>query len=80
MDTISKPGFDKTVVNIPRKRPNDEDLPEEEREKRMREFVKEHEKELKQYGMYKRHDDSKRFLLDHPYLVSFGLTLSNASK
>ncbi|KAE8750820.1 hypothetical protein FOCC_FOCC002531 [Frankliniella occidentalis] len=69
VDTISKPGFDKTVLNVAPKRPKDEDLPEEEREKKMREFVKAHEKELKQYGMFKRYDDSKRFLLEHPHLV-----------
>ncbi|KAJ1531711.1 hypothetical protein ONE63_000378 [Megalurothrips usitatus] len=69
VDTISKPGFDKTVLNVAPKRQKDEDLPEEEREKKMKEFVKEHEKELKQYGMFKRYDDSKRFLQEHLYLV-----------
>lgn len=69
VDTISKEGFNKTVVNITPKRKDDEDLTEEEREKKMKEFVKQHEKELKQYGMFKRYDDSKRFLQEHSYLV-----------
>lgn len=70
VDTISKPGFTKTVLNVAPRRKEDEDLPEEEREKKMKEFVKQHEKELKQYGMFKRYDDSKRFLQEHLYLVS----------
>lgn len=68
MDTISKPGFTKTAINklAPKKK---EVLTEEEKEKRMKEFIKENEKVLKQYGMLKKYDDSKRFLQDHYQLV-----------
>lgn len=68
VDTISNPGFTKTVINtkLPRKQ---EELSEEEREKRMHIFIKENEKLLKEYGMLRKYDDSKRYLLEHPQLV-----------
>ncbi|KAF6211426.1 hypothetical protein GE061_011938 [Apolygus lucorum] len=69
VDTISNPGFTKTVINSkpPRKQ---EELTDEEREKRMQIFIKENEKLLKEYGMLRKYDDSKKFLLEHPQLVS----------
>uniref|UniRef100_A0A0A9YDS2 Hsp90 co-chaperone Cdc37 n=1 Tax=Lygus hesperus TaxID=30085 RepID=A0A0A9YDS2_LYGHE len=68
VDTISNPGFTKTVINskAPRKQ---EELSDEEREKRMQVFIKENEKLLKEYGMLRKYDDSKRYLLEHPQLV-----------
>ncbi len=68
VDTISQPGFSKTVVNVgkPKKA---EELTDEEREIKTREFFKKHEKDLKAYGMLQKYDDSKRFLQDHPDLV-----------
>lgn len=68
MDTISKPGFTKTAINklVPKKK---EVLTEEEKEKRMKEFIKENEKVLKQYGVLRKYDDSKRFLQEHYQLV-----------
>ncbi|GAB0096196.1 Hsp90 co-chaperone Cdc37 [Sergentomyia squamirostris] len=69
VDTISKPGFAKTVINTKPSRVKDEDLTEEEREKRMQEFVKQNEKLLKKYGMLRKYDDSKRFLTEQPDLV-----------
>lgn len=69
VDTISKPGFAKTVVNkLPSRKP-DENLTEEEREAKMKKFVKENEKLCKQYGMMRKYDDSKRFLQEHLDLV-----------
>uniref|UniRef100_A0A6B2EC25 Hsp90 co-chaperone Cdc37 n=1 Tax=Phlebotomus kandelakii TaxID=1109342 RepID=A0A6B2EC25_9DIPT len=69
VDTISKPGFAKTVINTKPSRPKDEDLTEEEREQRMKEFVKENEKVLKKFGMLRKYDDSKHFLAEHSGLV-----------
>lgn len=69
VDTISKPGFEKTVINKPPPRPNYDNLSEEEKERIMKEFVKANEKLLKQYGMIRRYDDSKRFLSEHNQLV-----------
>lgn len=70
IDTIGQDGFTKTVINTKPARNNDEsDLSDEEKEKRMKQFVKDHEKKLKQFGMLRKYDDSKTFLQEHPYLV-----------
>lgn len=69
VDTISKPGFAKTIINTKPVAPSYDELSEDEKEKRMRDFVKENEKLLKQFGMLKKYDDSKVFLLDHNQLV-----------
>ncbi|XP_059615761.1 hsp90 co-chaperone Cdc37 [Phlebotomus argentipes] len=69
VDTISKPGFAKTVINTKPARPKDEELTEEEREQRMKDFVKENEKLLKKFGMLRKFDDSKQFLAQHHELV-----------
>uniref|UniRef100_A0A0K8TM07 Hsp90 co-chaperone Cdc37 n=1 Tax=Tabanus bromius TaxID=304241 RepID=A0A0K8TM07_TABBR len=69
VDTISKPGFDKSVLNKTPKKRQEENLTEEEKEKRMVKFVKENEKTIKQYGMLRKYDDSKRFLQEHQHLV-----------
>ncbi|XP_030385187.1 hsp90 co-chaperone Cdc37 [Scaptodrosophila lebanonensis] len=69
VDTISKPGFEKTVINKKPARKPDENISEEEREHRMKTFVKENEKLCKQYGMLRKYDDSKRFLQEHLHLV-----------
>lgn len=68
VDTISKPGFTKTVVNT---KPSlkQEEKSEEEREREMKQFVKENEKFIKQYGMFQKYDDSKKFLSEHPHLA-----------
>lgn len=69
VDTISKPGFAKTVINKKPARPKEEHLTEEEREARMKKFIKENEKDLKHFGMLRRYDDSKDFLKKHSHLV-----------
>jgi cell division cycle protein 37 len=69
VDTISEPGFTKTVINTKPQRQKDENLTEEEKEARMKKFIKENEKALKQYGMLRKYDDSKKFLLDHSQLA-----------
>jgi len=70
IDTIGQDGFTKTIINtkLPRK---DEDagLSDEEKEKRMKQFVKENEKKLKEFGMLRKYDDSKKFLQNYSYLV-----------
>ena len=50
-------------------RKKDDDLTEEEREKRTKKFYDENEKLIKQYGMLKRYDDSKKFLQENQQLV-----------
>ncbi|GLH02788.1 Hsp90 co-chaperone Cdc37 [Gryllus bimaculatus] len=68
VDTISHAGFTKTVINAPPSRASEE-LSEEQKEQRMKKFVKENEKTLKKFGMLRRFDDSKRFLQEQPHLV-----------
>lgn len=70
VDTISKPGFAKTVINTKPARPSYDDLTDEEKEVRMRDFVKDNEKLLKKFGMLRKYDDSKKFLLEHSQLAS----------
>merc|ERR1712158_305109 len=53
VDTISKDGFSKSVINKSKPRTN-EHLSEEEREKRMKEFVGKYEKEIKAFGWLKK--------------------------
>nr|XP_054775196.1 hsp90 co-chaperone Cdc37-like [Lytechinus pictus] len=67
VDTLSKPGFEKTMINSYEK--SEEDLTEEERENKMETFVEKNEKLIKEFGMYRKYPDSQRFLVDHPNLV-----------
>ncbi|XP_076237413.1 cell division cycle protein 37 [Calliopsis andreniformis] len=70
VDTIGQDGFTKTVINKrPPRRDDESGLSDEEKEKRMKQFVKENEKKLKEFGMLRKFDDSKRFLTDNPQLV-----------
>lgn len=62
VDTLSSPGFSKSIINSAKR--VEEELTEEEKEKRMKKFVKDNEKLIKEYGMLQKFDDSKRFLLD----------------
>ncbi|XP_047537411.1 hsp90 co-chaperone Cdc37 [Vanessa atalanta] len=69
VDTISEPGFTKTIINAKATRPKDENLTEEEKEAKMKKFIKDNESFLKQFGMLRRYDDSKQFLQTHSQLV-----------
>jgi len=68
VDTLSKEGFSKTVINTNTTRKH-EDLTDEEKEKKMKKFVKENEKLMKEYGMMKKFDDSKRFMMENTHLA-----------
>ena len=63
VDTLSRDGFSKTILNTAPK-PKEEDLTEEEREKKMKQFVKDNQKLIKEYGMIRKFDDSKKFLME----------------
>ncbi|XP_022118220.1 hsp90 co-chaperone Cdc37 [Pieris rapae] len=69
VDTISEPGFTKTVINTKATRTKEENLTEEEKEARMKKFIDENEKLLKKFGMLRKYDDSKQFLQQHSQLV-----------
>lgn len=68
VDTISKAGFSKTTINkpVPRK---DENMTEEEREKKMKEFVQKNKQDLKTFGWLSKYDDSKAFMVERPHLA-----------
>jgi cell division cycle protein 37 len=68
VDTISRSGFTKTVINTAPRR-QEENLTEEQQEQRMKKFVKENEKSLKKFGMLRHFDDSKQFLQENQHLV-----------
>ncbi|KAK4879798.1 hypothetical protein RN001_007944 [Aquatica leii] len=69
VDTISKDGFAKTIINKKPPRPKEENLTDEEREARMKKFVRDNEKDLKHFGMLRRYEDSRQFLKSHGHLV-----------
>lgn len=66
VDTLSKEGFSKSVVNI---KPDSADETEEEKEKKHKTFVEKNEKEIKHFGMLRRWDDSQKYLSDNSHLV-----------
>lgn len=69
VDTISKPGFAKTIINKKALNPSYDELSEEEKEERMRNFIKDNKKIVEQFGMLRRYEDSRKFLLDHSHLA-----------
>lgn len=69
VDTISKPGFAKTIINTKPSKPSYDDLTEEEKEARMRDFVKDNKSSLHEFGMLRRYEDSKKYLLAHSELA-----------
>ncbi|XP_063695897.1 hsp90 co-chaperone Cdc37 [Culicoides brevitarsis] len=69
VDTISQPGFAKTIINKPKPRPKYDEMSEEEKERHLKEFILENKQLVKEFGMLRKYDDSKRFLMDHHQLV-----------
>lgn len=67
VDTISKDGWEKTIINKPQKM-QPPALTEEEKERRYREFVDKNEEKIKEFGMLSKWDDCKKFLLNEPNL------------
>ncbi|ODN06611.1 Hsp90 co-chaperone Cdc37 [Orchesella cincta] len=68
VDTIGHDGFSKTVINT-KEKPSAAPLTEEEKGKRLQTFTKENESLLKKFGMFRKYEDSKRFLQEYPHLV-----------
>jgi len=69
VDTISKDGFSKTLVNNPPPRPDTSKMTEDEKEAYMKEFVKKHEPDIKKFGWLRKYDDSKAFLQEKSALA-----------
>ncbi len=69
VDTISHDKFAKTIINkeVPKRR--DEDMSEEERAERYKNFLGKYKEKIKHFGMLKHYEDSKTFLLESPDLV-----------
>ncbi|XP_053194754.1 hsp90 co-chaperone Cdc37 [Scomber japonicus] len=66
VDTLSKEGFSKSVVNV---KPDNVEETEEEKEQKHKTFVEKYEKQIKHFGMLRRWDDSQKYLSDNPDLV-----------
>lgn len=69
VDTLSKDGFTKTIINKPKEK-KEEVLTEDEKWKRSQEFMDKHEKEIKKFGMLHEYHDCKEYLLENIHLVS----------
>ncbi|XP_076583569.1 hsp90 co-chaperone Cdc37-like isoform X2 [Chaetodon auriga] len=66
VDTISKEGFNKSVLNI---KPVTKEETEKEKAEKHKTFVEKYAKEIKHFGMLRRWDDSQKYLSDNPHLV-----------
>ncbi|KAM6957721.1 hsp90 co-chaperone Cdc37-like [Aplochiton taeniatus] len=66
VDTLSKEGFSKSVVNV---KPDAAEETEEQKEQKHKTFVEKNEKEIKHFGMMRRWDDSQKYLSDNSHLV-----------
>lgn len=66
VDTLSKEGFSKSVLNI---KPEEKEASEEQKEEKHKTFVEKYEKQIKHFGMLRRWDDSQKYLSDNPHLV-----------
>uniref|UniRef100_A0A3P9AHT6 Hsp90 co-chaperone Cdc37 n=1 Tax=Esox lucius TaxID=8010 RepID=A0A3P9AHT6_ESOLU len=66
VDTLSKDGFSKSVLNI---KPEATEETEEQKEEKHKTFVEKYEKQIKHFGMLRRWDDSQKYLSDNPHLV-----------
>jgi len=66
VDTLSKEGFSKSVVNV---KPDIGEETEEQKEEKHKTFVEKYEKEIKHFGMLRRWDDSQKYLSDNSHLV-----------
>ncbi|XP_075403003.1 hsp90 co-chaperone Cdc37 [Tenrec ecaudatus] len=67
VDTLSKDGFSKSMVNT-KPEPAAEDS-EEAREQKHKTFVEKYEQQIKHFGMLHRWDDSQKYLSDNVHLV-----------
>lgn len=67
VDTLSKDGFSKSMVNAKPEQAEEES--EEVREQKHKTFVEKYEKQIKHFGMLRRWDDSQKYLSDNVHLV-----------
>lgn len=69
VDTLSQPKFSKTIINKKEEKKSYDEMTDEEKEQHMKQFVKDNESLIKKYGMLRRFDDSKKFLMENNLLV-----------
>lgn len=69
VDTLSKDGFQKTLINKPKPRIDTSQMSDEERDAWYKSFIEKYEPNLKHYGMLGKWDDCKVYLMEHPDLV-----------
>lgn len=67
VDTISKPKWEKTIINKPQKI-QPPAMTEEEQNKRYNMFIDKNEDKIKEFGLLSKWDDCRKFLLDYPDL------------
>ena len=63
VDTISKEGWSKTIINKPKPKVDRSQLSEEELEKLYKEFVSKNEKKVKHFGLLSKAEDCKQYLM-----------------
>jgi len=69
VDTICKEGKSKTLINPAAPATQTRELTDDERIDNMKQFVKENEKLVRKYGLFRKPDDSQQFLIDNPQSV-----------
>jgi len=70
VDTLSKPGFDHSSINKSKSKWEQErDLTEEEKATRMAKFIKENREKIREFGMLRKWEDSKKYLQENLHLV-----------
>merc|ERR1712226_1702768 len=67
VDTLSQPGFSKTIINKSQKKK--EELSEDEQLERSKKFMDENREDIKKYGMLHEYHDSQALLLQKPHLA-----------
>jgi len=68
VDTLSQPGFSKTLINNPIKKK--EELSEEEQLEQSKKFMDKNKEDIKKYGMLHEYHDSEEFLMKKTHLTS----------
>lgn len=67
VDTLSQPGFSKTIINKTQKKK--EELSEDEQLERSKKFMDKNREDIKKYGMLHEYHDSESLLLQKPHLA-----------
>ena len=71
VDTISKDGFAKTIINKPIPREDRSKLSEDELSKRYLSHCEKYKKQMEEFAMFSKPDDARRYLKDNLHLGKF---------